>query len=260
MLVGIMALLPVYFTVQTSFVGGFTGPQNLGGATLATWRAMPWRSLGDWARNSALVVLPTTIVSPVICVAAGYGFAKHDFPLKEPMFYCFLIAMVMPGMFLFVPKYLIIRDMHMVNTLPGLILPNLLNPALVFFSRQYLVGIGGEYLDAARVDGASEWRIFRDIIVPLSIPLLILCAVQSFTVAWGDFMWQYLVARDFKTLTVGVGQFIAAHDQVAELWAVEGTPGVTRDSIAAAAALLQSIPLLIVFVVFQKWFIKGVRI
>lgn len=256
-----MWLLPAYFTLQTTFLASFTSPLNLTRASLDTWRDMPWGRMVWLTRNSLIVCGANTVLSPLVSILAGYSFARHDFPGKEKLFYLFLLAMAMPGTMLFLPRYLIVADMNLTNTLIGLFIPAVMSPAMVFLSRQYISGINTEVLEAARIDGASEIQVFTSMILPLSLPLVVLAAVGAFGAAWGDFMWQYLVARDYQTLTVGLGLFILSIDSGSALMGVsEVTKGLSLDSMRAAASVVQSLPLLVIFAIGQKWFVKGVRL
>lgn len=194
-----------------------------------------------------------------VCVLAGYGFAKFDFPMKDSLFWVFLIAMVVPGTLLFLPKYLITRDMGLFNTYFAMILPLILQPSMVFFSRQYLLSISNEVIDAARVDGASEPAVFRYVILPLALPLIVLVLLGGFSAGWGDFMWQYIVARDneIQTLTVGMGLFMIG--VTADIPGSAAT-GATLAGMQSAAGILLAIPGALLFVFGQKYFLQGIKL
>jgi len=136
-------------------------------------------------------------------------------------------------------------------------------PALVFFARQYLSHIDISIVEAARLDGASELKILWSIILPLSMPLVVLGMIQGFTAAYRDFMWQYLAGREIQTLTAGIGLFLLSNDAAGGMGDVQllyGRQGISMESLRAATSVLQSLPLLILFVLGQKHFLKGLRI
>lgn len=263
-LMGLIWLLPVYLTVQTSFMSTFTSPLNLWGrAHLGNWRALPWSLLGRWAFNSLIVCGIAACLSPLICISAGYAFVRYEFPGKDTIFYAFLLAIAMPGIVLFLPRYLLVAKAGLTNSHIGLALPALMLPALVFFARQYLSQIDMAIVEAARLDGASELRILWSIIFPLSMPLVVLAMIQGFTAAYRDFMWQYLAGREVQTLTAGIGLFLLSSDAAGGMGDIQllyGRQGISMESLRAATSVLQSLPLLILFVFGQKHFLKGLRI
>lgn len=262
-LIGIAWIAPAYFTLQTSFLSTFTSPLNLiSHGYLENWRILPWRPMGEWALNSATICVSASILSTLVCISAGYGLVGFEFPGKEKLFYLFLLAMAIPGMVLFLPRYLLIARFNLIGSYAGLILPVILMPGSVFFARQYLAQIEISVMEAARLDGASEFEIFRYIILPLSTPLIVLCLLGSFGASYGDFMWQYLVGRDLRTLTSGIGLFLQG--TMAMEWMgghqfFQGR-GVSIESLQAAAAVLQALPLIILFAIGQKYIVRGTKI
>lgn len=255
-------ILPAYFTLQTTILPTFTSPLNLTRASLETWREIPWHRMAPMLRNSLFACGVAASLGPLVSILAGFGFARYDFPGKEKLFYLVLLAMAVPGTMLFLPRYLIVAQAGFANTLIGLLAPALINPGMIFLSRQYIASIDQDTLDAARLDGASEWGLFRHIVLPVSLPLVVLAAVGVFGYVWGDFMWQYLVGRDYQTLTVGLGLFILSVDAGHTFTgAVSGkVPGLSLESLRAACSVIQSLPLIVVFAIGQKWFVKGVRL
>lgn len=263
-LAGLIWLWPVYHTVQTSFMSTFTSPLNLWGrAHLENWRALPWNVLGKWAFNSLVVCGMTACLSPLICISAGYAFVRYKFPGKDQIFYAFLLAIAMPPILLFLPRYLLIAKAGLTNSYAGLILPVIMLPPSVFFARQYLSQIDMSIVEAARLDGASEPRILWSIILPLSIPLVVLGMITGFGAAYSDFMWQYLVAREVKTLTVGIGLFVLSAGAGFAMGGSElllGSENISMESLRATVSVLQSLPLLLLFIFGQKHFLKGLKI
>lgn len=260
-LVGVVWLIPAYFTIQTSFLNAFTSPLNLlSHAHLENWRTLPWHTLKKWALNSLIICATAAILSPLVCISAGYAFVRYNFPGKDLIFYLFLLAIAMPGITLFLPRYMMVATLDLTNTYIGLILPGVMAPISVFFARQYLSQINFEIVEAARLDGASELRILRSIIFPLAVPLIVLNVISGFGMVYGDFMWQYLVGRDIRTTTVGIGLFLLGTSTSLEWGGITEGYGISVESIKAAASILQSLPSLILFVIGQKYFVKGMRI
>lgn len=264
---GLWFSFPAYFTLQTSFLARFALIDPLRAmrhAGLGNWRLLPWNMFFKWMRNSLIVCASVSVGGMLIAVMAGYGFAKHEFAFKEQIFWLFLLAMAVPSSLLFLPKYLITRDLGLFNTYLGMIIPVLLGPAAVFLSRQYISKISNDVIEAARMDGASAFGVFRHIILPLSLPIVVLLIVTGFTAAWGDFMWQLMVARDvdLRTFTVGVGMFLQGAGGSAEFANIEAflEKGTSIEGLQAAASVLQATPGLLLFVVGQKYFLKGLTI
>jgi len=264
-LMGVVWLFPAYFTLQTSFLGKFTSPTNLWGHVhLENWKALPWGKLGGWAFDTLIVCGIAVGLSPLVCISAGYAFVRYDFWGKEAMFYLFLLAITIPGVALFLPRYLLIVRSGLRGSHLGLALPGIMLPGLVFLARQYLSQMDISIIEAARLDGASELRILRSIVFPLSVPLVVLNLISAFMAVYSDFFWQFLVGGGIKTLAVGIGLFILSQDSGTAL--VGGLGGLGRkgliswESLRATVSVLQSLPLLILFIVGQKYFVKGIKI
>lgn len=263
LLIGIAWVIPAYFTLQTSFLNTFTSPLNLVNyGHLRNWQALPWHIMSGWALNSAIVCVSSSVLSVLVCVGAGYGFVRYDFPGKEKLFYLILLAMSVPGIIFFLPRYLLAAHFNLVDSYIGLILPAVLLPSSVFFARQYLANMDISIIEAARLDGASEFRIFRSMILPLSVPLIVICLISAFGVSYGDFMWQYLVGREVRTLTTGIGLFLLGSDTMGLVPEAMSstTKALSMESIRAAASVLQAFPLIVLFALGQKYIVEGTKI
>jgi len=205
----------------------------------------------------------TACLCPLVCIVAGYAFVRYEFPGKDQIFYAFLLAIAMPGIVLFLPKYLLVAKAGLTNSYAGLILPVIVSPALVFLSRQYLSQIDMAIIEAARLDGASELRILWNIVLPLSVPLVVLGMIQGFGAGYRDFMWQYLAGRDVQTLTAGIGLFLLSQDAavgMGDVQLLQYHQGISMESLRATASVVQSLPLIILFVLGQRHFLKGLNI
>jgi ABC-type glycerol-3-phosphate transport system permease component len=264
-IIGAWFVLPAWLILQTTFVGAFSYhfPWTLEWG-LANWKALPWNRLFGATVNSVIVCSFNSLLTTLVCIPAGYAFAKFDFPGRELLFWIFLLAMMVPGSMLFLPRYMLVMDLKMGGTFPGMVLPGVLIPSLILLSRQYLRGLSDDLLEAARMDGASEAQVLRYIILPMALPLVVLVAFSGFSAAWADFMWQYLVGKgQLKTLVVVVGNFLTSKDAAADMGGTtlyQEAGGATRAGLEAAVSWLIAAPSLILFGVAQKWFVKGVKI
>jgi len=235
--------------------------------TLDNWLFLPMHLIAKWLKNSIIVCGSITILVTFMSTLAGFSFAKYEFPGRDKLFGLFLLAMVVPGVMIFLPRFLIVVDLGLYNSYLGMIVPSLVAPVAVFLSRQYFMQFSDELSEAARLDGASEFQIFRYIIIPLSFPLLAIISLTTFLGAWGDFMWQFLVVRDVDLYTVvmGLGMFLSgltgpAGAQGGGEFVLHGASRVNIEGLQAAASIILALPPLILFVMGQKYFLKGLII
>ena len=196
--------------------------------------------------NSFIVAIGCTVASLFFSSLSGYAFAKFDFPGKEILFFGFILAALMvPFEVIVIPLYLLFNRLGLVNTYLGLMGPNLLSAFGVFVMRQFIVSIPNDYIDAARIDGLSEFQIFLRIILPLSAPALATLGTIKFIWSWNDFLWPLVMvnSEEMRTVTLGLSTYTG-------LWH-------TDFAVVTAAAFLSIIPLLIVYVGLQKFVIQG---
>jgi len=254
-LLAVWGILPGLLTVETSFTSAYVFgiPKKV---SLNNWQWLDWERIFMWAKNSTIVVVPSVALSVVVSCMAGYGFAKYEFPARDILFTLFVIAMVVPTLILFVPRFVIVAKMGLYNSYVGMILPVILNPAGVFFARQYYKGLGQDVMDAARMDGCNEWQVFRHIILPMSKPLITIVAIFAFSLAWGDLLWQFLMARDrnLQTMIVGLTTILQGNADLMDLG------NATLQGIEAAISTLVALPPMILFVAFSKYFVTGLKI
>jgi multiple sugar transport system permease protein len=206
----------------------------------------PW----SWLKNSAIVSLGTVVVSVSLSALAGYAFAKKQFPGREVLFFILFSTMMLPSQVQLVPLYLFVRKLGLYNTYPGMILPMILSPFGIFLMRQFMQGIPNELLDASRIDGASEWGQFWKIAIPLSVPALSALSILTFFNAWGNFMWQLLMAKDYTMMTLPVGVSYLALVPI-------GERAVLDVGLLMAGGTFGAIPMMIFFLFFQKYFVQG---
>ncbi|MET1113223.1 MAG: carbohydrate ABC transporter permease, partial [Allosphingosinicella sp.] len=159
-----------------------------------------------WLLNSAIVALGTTMGVLVLASLAGYGFARLDFPFRRTLFVIVLLGLAVPSQAVILPQHQLFAWLHLHNSYPGLILPGLIGPFGVFFMTTYMRGIPRELDEAAKLDGASRWTIFRKVILPLTWPAQSTLAVFTFLGSWNDYWWPLISATNsgMYTLTVGI--------------------------------------------------------
>ena len=197
--------------------------------------------------NSAVVATAVTLGNLVFCSMLGYVLAKSEFAGKALLFRLVLGTLMIPGMVTLVPLFVMVANMGLVNTYWGLILPFLAAPFGVFLMRQFFLGIPDELIDAARVDGASELRIFAQIVVPLAKPALATLGILTFLGSWNSFLWPLVVAttEDKYTLPVALALYSTGQNQ-------------TDYGLLLAGALVVVVPVLVVFLLLQRYFVQGV--
>jgi len=216
-------------------------------ATLANYRSLFERlDLGRCFLNSALVATVSTALALVIVSLAGYAFAKLRFPGRSRIYRALLTAMVIPGQVAMLPLFLLLRTIGLVNTYWGVIIPALAPVFGIFMVRQYALSLPDELIDAARVDGAGEFRIYRTLVFPLLRPILVTFGVFSFIGAWNDFMWPLIVLTDERryTLPVALASLIGEHAEDIELM--------------MAGSVLTVLPVLLLFLVLQRTYVEGI--
>ena len=199
---------------------------------------------GRYLLNTLAIVL-ISMFGLLLMAMAGYGFAKFEFRGREPLFFLVLVTMMIPVQVTMIPTYLILNGMKLTNTLIGIALPTLVSGFGLFLFRQFMATIPTEMIEAARIDGASEMRIFFRIILPLSGPILAVQIVLTFIAGWNSFLWPLILANDERLYTLSVGVSLL-NQQIA-----------TNPSLQMAAATVMVIPILIVFIIFQRFVVQG---
>ena len=203
---------------------------------------------GDFVRyflNSGIVSITSTAVTLVISLTAGFALAKYRFFGDRIIFLLIMATLMIPLQVILIPIFVTLKQLGLINNLLGIILPPAATPTGVFIMRQYISTIPDSFMEAARMDGASEWGILWRIIVPLATPALAALAVFSFVWRWNDFLWPFLVINNQKLWTVQ----LALSNYV-------GQYNIDWPSLLAMTALA-IIPTLIVFVALQRYFMAG---
>lgn len=200
-----------------------------------------------WMLNSLVIAIAVTAWHIVFDSMAGYAFAKRRFPGREVLFWLILSTLMIPPQVTLIPLYLITQRMGLLDSPFAIILPGTAAAFGIFLMRQYIQTLPSELIEAARMDGCSEPRIFFSIILPLCKPAVAALAIFSFVRVWNDFLWPLIamIKPQNYTLTVGIanmqGEFM------------------TDFGILFAAAALAALPMIAFFLLFQKYFLEGVR-
>jgi ABC-type glycerol-3-phosphate transport system permease component len=201
--------------------------------------------VGQWFSNSVTVTALTTIISVVVSVMAGYGFAKLRFPAKTPLFLLLLSTMMIPTQAILVPQFRLVNALGLVGTFWAVIIPGAAATFGIFLARQFMLAIPTELIEAAKIDGAGPVRIFWSIVLPLSKPLLAVLTLLSLMYQWNDFLWPLIVLRDPSLYTLPIGlQFLQGQYQ-------------TDYGALMAMTLITVGPLVVLFLAFQRWFVQG---
>ena len=204
-------------------------------------------NFGRYFLNSIIVSVTGTVLTLLICSMAGYGFAKFHFPGRNIAFMLILATMMIPGQVTLIPVFLLCKTFGWLNTYMGLIIPGLGGAFGIFMVRQFAVGIPNDFIDAARVDGAGESRIYLTIFLPLIAPVLSTLAVLSFMGRWNDLFWPLIVvnSKHMRTLQLALTTiFRTIYDTH---W-----PGLSASMVLAVT------PILALYVAFQKYFTRGI--
>jgi multiple sugar transport system permease protein len=247
----IVALFPLVWMLSASFMApgeSSSYPPTLVPAhpTLDNYRELFERTgVGRYLFNSVFLAVSATALSLVFNVMAGYAFAKLRFAGRDRLFKTMLGALVIPGQVAMIPLFLLLKHLGLVNSYAGVIVPALASIFGIFLIRQYALSIPDDLLEAARIDGASEWRIFSWIVVPLLRPIIVTLAVFTLLGTWNDFMWPLIVLsdKDLYTLPVALASLSREHVQDNELM--------------MAGAVLTIVPVLVVFLALQRYYIQG---
>jgi multiple sugar transport system permease protein len=249
--ISLLTLMPLLWMVSASLMAPgeasrFPPPLWPQAPTLANYRELfASVGIGRHFANSVAIAGGATLLSLCFNLAAGYAFAKLEFRGRERLFRTLLGALVIPAQVTMLPLFLMLERMGLVNTLAGVLIPWLASVFGIFLVRQYALTIPDELLEAARIDGASEWRIFLDVVLPLLKPVIVTLALLSFLGAWNDFMWPLIVLsdRDLQTLPVALAALSREH--------------VSDTELMMAGAVVTVAPVLVLFLALQRFYMQG---
>lgn len=202
---------------------------------------------GQFFANSVIVAVVTVLGNLLFCSMVGYALAKMDFPGKRALFVLVMIMLMVPGVVTFVPLFVQVTSLGLLNTYPALILPFLTQPLGVFLMRQFMLGIPEPLMEAARIDGAGELRIFARVVMPLCSPPLATLGILTFLGSWNNFLWPLVAAQSQDMYTLPVALSLYSTGQQA-----------TDYGLLLAGAVLVITPILLLFVALQRYFVQGI--
>ncbi len=207
------------------------------------WQDLPF---ARWLTNSVVITVVQTLTNVFFASLAGFAFARLTFPGRNVIFSIFMASLMIPGIILLVPKFIVLNELHLINTYSGIMLPGLVTVVNIFLMKQFFETIPKDLEEAALIDGCSYFRIFWQIFLPISKPALAAVAIYTFQGSWNEFMWTVIVTTtsDMFTLPVGMN-FLKNEFQVN--W-----------PLLMAGTILISLPTLAIFLIFQRYFVEGV--
>jgi ABC-type glycerol-3-phosphate transport system permease component len=236
--------LPIYYLITGAFM---TRAEVYAGALLpARWQwenfhiALVEYNMLHFFKNSLFFTTIIVFLNLFFCSLTGFALAKYQFPGKNLLFVMVLVSMMIPPLVMIVPLFLEVRLFGWLNTPWAMIIPAYLDPFGIFLMRQYILDISDDHLDAARIDGCSEFAIFWRIIIPFSIPALMALLLYRFLFVWNDLFWPLLVlgGEKWRTLPVAVQQFGAQHFAAQEL--------------QLTTSLVAALPILFILIFFTR--------
>jgi len=246
------ALLPMLWMVAASLMQAGEAnsfPPRLLPAqpTLEHYRALFTRlDTGRYLLNSTIVAVAITTVSLLINSMAGYAFAKLRFRGRDRTFRLLAMGLVIPVQVSMLPLFLLMRELGFINTYWGVIIPGLASIFGIFLIRQYTLSLPDDLIDAARIDGAGEFRIYWSIVLPVIRPILATLAIWTFLSTWNDFMWPLIVLSDQSMFTLPVALANLAGERVQDT------------ELMMAGSVLTVLPVMLVFMFLQRYYVEGV--
>jgi multiple sugar transport system permease protein len=251
LVLAIIALAPLLWMVSVSFMPSgeashFPPPLTPSRVTLDNYHTLFGRTgMGGNFINSLIVSVAITLGSLLINTMAGYAFVKLRFAGRERIFQILLAALVIPAQVAMLPLFLLMKQLGLVNSFAGVVIPSLATVFGIFLVRQYARSIPDELLEAARIDGAGELRIFFQIVLPMLKPVLVTLTIFTFMGAWNDFMWPLIVLTDQEHYTLPVALASLSREHIMDV------------ELMMAGAVITVIPVLLLFLALQRYYIQG---
>lgn len=251
-LVALVFVFPIIWMIFVSLK-----PQDMAVANVLDWFAPPFtianyiEVLAEsdvllWLWNSVFIALVTTVLTLIVTSLAAFAISKMQFRYKGPIFLFFLAGMMVPGEATIIPLFEIVKNMNMLDTYAGLILPMVASPIGVIILKSFFDGVPQEVIESAKMDGCSHLRLFWSIVLPLAKPALAAIAIFTFIGSWNNFLWPFLaiVSEELYTLPIGIPTFNSTYS--------------TSYMLPMTVNAIASIPVIIAFLVFEKQIVKGV--
>lgn len=230
----LMRLFPTSFTLEnyyqvfTTKIRGVSVPRSLA--------------------NSTIVMVIQTLAILALDIPAAYALGRLKFWGREIIFGIILVTMMMPGHIILISLYALMSSLDLVDTLPGILLPGLPRVVGIFLLRQFFRGLPNELEDAARVDGANEWQTFTRIMLPMAVPAVATLTILTLLYSWNNFLWPLVITNTPESMTA----------PIAMAYLRSGTNPAQNYSVLLAAAFVTSLPMIILFMVAQKWVVEGI--
>ncbi len=249
---GFITLAPFIWMVSASFMpdghANVYPPRFLPDTvTLDQFRSLFSRlNVGINFLNSLVLSVSVTLISLFFNSMAGYAFAKYRFRGRKKLFNLLLSSMIIPAQVTMLPLFLMLKELGLINTYLAIIIPGMANIFGIFLIRQYMLSIPDSLIEAARMDGASDFQIYRKVILPLAMPILVTLAIFTFMGTWNDFLWPLIALTDdsMYTLPVALANLMGEHTKDTELM--------------MAGSVVTILPILVVFLALQKYYIRGI--
>jgi len=203
---------------------------------------------GRWYWNSFYIASMVTFLQVSTSSLAAFSFARLDWPGRDKVFLLYLSTMMLPGLVMMIPNYQIMISLGLVDTYAGLIIPAAFSAFGTFLLRQFMLTIPGSLDEAAEIDGASKWRLFLDVILPLSRPGLITLTIFTFIGNYQSFFWPLVMLRSTHRYTLPVGLLVFDSSQG------------QQTNLLMAAITLSVLPMIVLFVILQKYLVKGIQL
>jgi multiple sugar transport system permease protein len=251
---GVMSLLPLYWMIVTAFSsskGLFVVPPRWFPRPVVPTnfqRLWSFPHVWRWLVNSMLVTSVVTVSNVFFSVMAGYALAKKEFPGRSLIFWSVVSMLMIPSLVTLVPLYILIIDLHMPNTYWALILPASIEAFSIFLCKQFIQTLPSELIDAAKIDGASEFQVFYRVVLPLSAPAVGVTGIFTFMWVWNDFFWPLVATSSIDMRTLQVGLTILQPERL------------TDYGLMMAGATFAAVPMFVIFFAFQRYFIKGITV
>jgi multiple sugar transport system permease protein len=250
--IGIATLTPLLWMVGASFMRSgeastFPPPFFPSSPTLEQYAGLFTRlNIARYLANSVIVSVAVTLVSLAVNSMAGFAFAKYRFKGRRGLFNTLIASMVIPAQVTMLPLFLMLNKMGVINTYLGVIIPGMASIFGIFLIRQFALSIPDSLLEAARMDGASDFRVYWSVVLPLCKPILLTLAIFTFMGTWNDFLWPLIVMTDdsMYTLPVALANMSGEHVQDTELM--------------MAGAVLTVLPVLVLFAALQRQYLSGI--
>jgi len=254
MVLAFISLVPVLWMVSASFMipgEASAVPMRFIPAqpTFEHYRALTERmNMGKYFLNSFIIASAVTLISLLFNSMAGFAFAKYRFPGRDNLFRFLLGGMIVPAQVTMLPLFLMLKTMGFVNTYIGAIIPGLASIFGIFLIRQFAMSIPDSLIEAARMDGATDFKVYRSVILPLCKPILFTLALFTFMGTWNDFMWPLIIMSDNANYTLPVAIANLRGEHLLDL------------ELMMAGSVITIIPVLILFLIFQRHYVRGIMV